>query len=273
MGKHLILLAFVLGLCFQTRTVNAQHPPVFEGMKTDSTKLQISDLSLNLVKYSYGGSNVRFLTIHDDEDTGVKAAFDYIQTNGGSIVDCQYGSVRNFRFTFETDQYQVDPNAIYTKEGVKLGLQKYSDIISNRAMKLLMDAGEEILKAYNYKDHDYFITLHNNADGGFGINSYLKGYDLESTADSVHVNFEMDSDDLIYVTDVRLFNYIKKHNINVILQSKNALNDGSMSVFAQKHNIPYINVEVQHGHRDEHLRLLSFAVEAMRSIGKIKDDE
>ncbi|PST84544.1 hypothetical protein C7T94_06625 [Pedobacter yulinensis] len=257
---------------FQIPFTFAQHPPVFEGMTIDSSRFQVSDLALNLVKYSYGGSNVRFLTIHDDEDTGVKAAFDYIQINGGSIVDCQYGSVRNFRFTFETDTYQVDPNSIYTKEGVKLGLEKYSEIVSNRAMRLLMDAGEEILRVYNHKDHGYFITLHNNADGGFGISSYLKGYELESTADSVHINFEMDNDDLIYVTDLRLFNYIKKQNVNVILQSKNALNDGSMSVYAQKHHIPYINVEVQHGHRDEHLRLLSIAVEAMRAIGKIKDD-
>ncbi len=57
--------------------IKAQHPPVFEGMTIDTTKFTLSDLKVNLVRYSYGKPNINFLAIHDDEDTGVKAAFEY----------------------------------------------------------------------------------------------------------------------------------------------------------------------------------------------------
>jgi hypothetical protein len=82
----------------------------------------------------------------------------------------------------------------------------------------------------------------------------------------------MDGDDLVYVTEPRLFSSLKKANVNVILQSKFASNDGSLSVYAMQNNIPYINVEVQHGHMDEHFRLIELAVAALKEHGLIKKE-
>lgn len=257
----LLISALAIHLC-----VFAQHPPVFDGITSDTLKLQLYDLAINAVKYRYQNDDIKLMAIHDDEDTGIKAAFAYIQSHGGSVIDCQYGGVRNFRFTNDADTFQIDPNAIYTLQGRNLGLSKYSAHKPNEVLEQLDYVQKKLLNFYEYQKHKYFITLHNNADGGFGINSYLKGYDLESTADSVHINFEMDNDDLIFVTDLRLYNYLKAKDVNVILQSKDAKNDGSMSVFAAQQNIPYINIEVQHGHLEENIRLLTLAVEAMQSI-------
>jgi len=118
-------LPFLFLMVF-TLESRAQHPPVFDGMKTDSTSIVLGDLNVNLVKYSYSQPNINFLTIHDNEDTGVKAAFRFLNEIGGTIIDCQYGGVRNFKFTYEDEIYQTDPNSIYTKRGIRLGQVKRS---------------------------------------------------------------------------------------------------------------------------------------------------
>jgi len=249
----------------------AQHPPVFSAMTTDSSFIHISDLDVNLVKYTYKPNGVRFLVIHDNEDTGVKAGFDYIRWSGGELIDSQYGSVRDYEFTYMDDQYRIDPNAIYTEFGVKSKLKK-DQFSSNEIEQEILKAGKQILNFYNPDSLGYILTLHNNADGGFGISSYLPGYELSSVADSVHINFEMDGDDLIYVTEPRLFSSLKKENVNVILQSKFASNDGSLSIYAMQKSIPYINVEVQHGHQDENLRLIELAIKTLNEFGLVKKE-
>lgn len=264
-------IIFSLLLICSTILVKAQHPPVFAAMRTDSSFVKLYNLDITLVKYSYKPNGLKFLVVHDNEDTGVKAGFDYIRWYGGELIDSQYGAVRDYYFTYMDDQYRIDPNAIYTEVGVNTRLKK-NQFSSNEVEKALLNAGKQIVDFYDPKTTGYFLTLHNNADGGFGISSYLPGYDLASTADSVYINFEMDGDDLIYVTEPRLFSSLKKANVNVILQSKFATNDGSLSVYAMQNNIPYINVEVQHGHLEENFRLIELAVAALKEHGLVKKE-
>lgn len=260
MMKHMIL---TLLTCVWLNS-SAQHPPVFEGMTMDSTFLELSDRSIELVKYKYGAQKINFLAIHDDEDTGVKAAFDYIRLNGGSIIDCQYGGQRNFEFSYEGLNYQTDPNSIYSREGISTGLKKYGQADEQIIVDQLAEVAKEILNFYQPARLGYIFTLHNNGDEGFGISSYLPGAELENVADSVHVNPMMDPDDLILVTERVLFSKLKKENVNVVLQHKEAEDDGSLSIYAMKNNIPYLNVEVQHGHLEDNLMLIEAGVRALR---------
>lgn len=257
--KHVVLILLSLGWL----SSNAQHPPVFEGMTMDSTILELNDLPVELVKYKYGSEKISFLAIHDDEDTGVKAAFDYIRLNGGTIIDCQYGGQRNFAFNYNGQDFQTDPNSIYSRQGIAFGLEKYGKtdaVVSDQ----LEQIGKEILNFYQPAKLGYMFTLHNNADEGFGISSYLPGEELENVADSVHVNPAMDPDDMILVTEKILFSKLKKENINVVLQHEEAEDDGSLSIYAMKHKIPYLNVEVQHGHLEDNLMLIEAGVRALR---------
>ncbi|MNY25704.1 hypothetical protein D3C86_1595040 [compost metagenome] len=74
----------------------------------------------------------------------------------------------------------------------------------------------------------------------------------------------MDPDDLILVTEKVLFSKLKKENVNVVLQHQEAEDDGSLSIYAMKNNIPYLNVEVQHGHLEDNLMLIEAGVRALR---------
>lgn len=261
----ILLLNGIATMCY------AQFPPVFEGMQMDTTTINVADLEINLVKYSYKPNGVRFLVVHDDEDTGVKAGFAYIEANGGELIDSQHGGLRNFDFYFAGNDYSVDPNAIYTEIGVNDWLER-KKLNAGGAEQLLLSAGKRILKKYQPEQLGYIFTLHNNADGGFGIQSYLPGGELENVADSVYVNNEMDEDDLVYVSEPRFFKALKAAKVNVILQSKYIDDDGSLSIYAVQQKIPYVNVEVQHGHVDENLRLINLSVDMLKKFNLIKKE-
>jgi hypothetical protein len=241
----------------------AQHPPVFEGIQSDTTYVALDDFAMNLVRYKYRTPNINFLAIHDNEDTGVKAAFEYIRFSGGMIIDPQYGGRRNYVFNHNGTHIDIDPNSIYTEAGIR---QKLDDagIDDDEVVDELSKVSKVILNLYSPGKPEYIFTLHNNGDGGFGIPSYLEGYELEGTADSIHINFEMDPDDFILVTEIPLYNTLKKENVNVVLQSPEAPDDGSLSIYAMQNKIPYVNVEVQHGHQNEHLSLIEIAIKAFK---------
>jgi len=258
LSRYIIVLIL---LCVSLNA-SAQHPPVFEGMTSDTSFFALGDMEVNLVKYRYKEPNINFLAIHDNEDTGIKAAFLYLSVHGGTIIDCQYGGGRNFNFINEEETFQTDPNSIYTKRGIKIGLQKYG-IWDDNVINMLDSAGKKIITYYNQEKPGYIFTLHNNGDGAFGIRSYLPGYELSSAADSVHINFEMDPDDMVLVTEPAIFSLLKLENVNVVLQSRFATDDGSLSIYAMQNKIPYINVEVQHGHLEENLRLIKLSAAAL----------
>jgi hypothetical protein len=266
---NFIRIFFFVPLLFLVVYVQAQHPPVFTAMKTDTNTINIYNFKINLIKYSFNPNGIKFLVVHDNEDTGVKAGFEFIRWNGGEIIDSQYGDRRDYHFNYMDDPYTIDPNAIYTEQGIKNRLRK-NEYSSNEVEKTIINVGKQILNYYDPNSTAYILTLHNNANGGFGIHSYLPGYDLSSTADSVFINHQMDPDDFIYVTEAKLFNSFKKANVSVILQSKFISDDGSLSVYAMQTKIPYINVEVQHGHIEENLRLIEIAVAVLKEHGLIK---
>jgi hypothetical protein len=251
-------------LLLSALAAEAQHPPLFEGIQTDTTYIALGDFNVNLVKYSYRSPNINFLVIHDDEDTGLKAAIEYIHFSGGTVIDPQYGGVRNYNFNYNAARYQIDPNSIYTEEGIRKGLAKYG-AFDDLVVSELLKASKVILNSYSPGKPDYVFTLHNNTDGRFAITSYLKGYELENTADSVFINFQMDSDDFILVTDPALFSLLKRENVNVVLQGSQAPDDGSLSIYAMQNQIPYLNVEVQHGHQNVHLQLIEVAIKSLRA--------
>ena len=258
-------IIFFLSCCIPVIGKAQLHPPIFEGILIDTTKIQINEFPINLVRYSYSKPTISMLAIHDDEDTGIKAAFEFIRFSGGSIIDSQYGGMRNFKFNNNNEEFQTDPNSIYTKTGIPIGIAKFGPV-DDDVVNHLGRTAKAILQLYDPEKLGYIFTLHNNADGGFGISSYLKGYELESAADSVHINFQMDADDLIFVTEPELFNKLKKANVNVALQSLKAPDDGSLSIYAMQKKIPYLNVEVQHGHIDENLRLIEIAIKALHEV-------
>lgn len=75
----------------------------------------------------------------------------------------------------------------------------------------------------------------------------------------------MDVDDFILTTDISLFNRIREKKINVVREDINTVkDDGSLSVFAARHKIPYLNIEAEHEHLQEQLAMLKILEDIIR---------
>lgn len=235
--------------------------------RSDTSVFKLNDKTIHIIRYQYGDPHIRFLSLHDTEKTGLKAAFKFMGIHGGFVTELQYGKVRHIDFSDSLRQFSFDPNNMFTYEGAYIGLAKHSlPRIHEGLPEKIQALGNKVLEFGSLDSLGAIVTLHNNYNGGFSIFSYTQGNYLEGTADDVYINSAMDPDDLIFVTDRRFFDYLKNKQVNVVLQSIQAPDDGSLSVYAMLNNIPYANVEVQHGHLDENYRLILIVNDMIKEI-------
>lgn len=253
-----LMIAFI---CLCPGIVHSQQDSVPEFL--ESVSFVFPNKTVDILKSNYKKANLNFLILHDNENTGVRAAHAFCKINGGSLTELQYGNTRNITFGSRRSLLSFDPNQIFNDVGAYLSLKRHSKGREDSlAVQKARDLARLALKVYNPDTSGYIITLHNNSDGKFSIESYLEGNYLHGTADSVYINPAMDPDDLVLVTDPAFFNFLKQQNVNVVLQSPTGPADGSLSVYAQVNKIPYFNIEVQHGHLAENIRLI-YVVESM----------
>src|SRR3546814_175083 len=130
-------------------------------VKRDSIDFRLNDSTITIIKHVYGQDSIRFLSIHDDENTGAEAAMDFIRENGGSLVELQYGNERNIKFNLKSslDKCIFDPNGMFTDTGAYRTLDKHARVTSE-AVQAIRSLGEKVLETYNYDSLGYIITLH-----------------------------------------------------------------------------------------------------------------
>lgn len=263
--KEVIRCSLVLPLILNLISVSAQTLP--SSSRADTSVFMLNDKAVQIIRYQYGDPHIRFLSLHDTEKTGLKAAFKFMGIHGGCVIELQYGKVRNIDFSDSLQQFSFDPNNMFTYEGAYIGLARNSlPRIHDGLPEKVQSLGNKVLDFGSLDSLGVIVTLHNNYNGGFSIFSYTQGNYLEKSADDVYINSAMDPDDLIFVTDRRFFDYLKKKEVNVVLQSMQVPDDGSLSVFAMQNNIPYANIEVQHGHLDENYRLILIVNDMLKEI-------
>ncbi|WP_231458557.1 hypothetical protein [Pedobacter sp. Leaf132] len=186
------------------------------------------------------------LSLHDNENTAI-ATYESLATNiRFSLLELQQENQRLFIYQENGKDYIFDPNRIFSDEGIKKTLKPYD---ANTASKI-KDFAAAIFKAFVLKNpNKYLISIHNNTDEGpLSIRDYIKPNKYQNEAKGVFVAPNMDEDDFFLVTEQEDFDYLKMHKQNVVLQSDKPTDDGSLSVYCEKNNIPYINIEAQNEH-------------------------
>lgn len=238
-------------------------------VKTDTIAFRLNDSTVNIVRHIYGNDSIRFLSVHDDENTGVEAAVDYLREHGGSLVELQYGNERNITFNLRNsvDKCIFDPNGMFTDTGAYRTLDKHARV-TPESVAAIRALGDKVLETYACDTLGYIVTMHNNTEGLYSIRYYLPGKLMDTAAIRVHINPRLDPDDFVFVTEPYFFDYLKKRDINVVLQSPDAPNDGSLSVYAAMQKIPYVNIEVQDGHFREHRDLVDTVATMLREFMK-----
>jgi hypothetical protein len=218
----------------------------------DTLRYKIGDSTVCIITEIHKGARrgVIFLNLHEDESTSVQACRSFLINNNGTLIRLHQHGERLIVFSMKGKLYRFDPNRIFTPKGRKATL-KYFGNYDRAAAKKLKGFANAILK--KLRRAKLVVALHNNTEGApLSILDYVdkKGY-------KVNVNNSIDADDFFLTTRKKIFKYLKSKNMNVTWELfHKTKDDGSLSIYSNKNQLPYVNIEAQHGHEPEQLLML-----------------
>lgn len=180
---------------------------------------------------------------HDNEYTAKQVALEAVRRYPVCLIALEHRGTRRISFRIGESYADFDPNRIYSPQGRAATL---SDGLNETAAHTAAAFADAVLNAL--RPADFIIALHNNTDGTTNIESYALD-PLAGTAAPVFIQPQHDEDDYFYVTDPRAFAFFKHHGFNVVQQTEDVADDGSLSVYAARHGIGYVNIETEYGHQ------------------------
>ena len=198
---------------------------------------------------------VTYVHLHENERTAADAAARVLPGWGGRFVRLRAQGQRLVRFETAGRRYIFDPNRVFTPAGVTRTLRRYS-VDAPAARAEVTAFADRVLRAITAPAPTLVIAPHNNSAGAYSIRSYVPGGPLARDAARVHTG-GADPDDFCLVTDDAMFETLKRHGVNVVLQDPARVDDdGSLAVYCQRHGLRYVNVEARDGHLDQQVALL-----------------
>lgn len=223
--------------------------------KTITHKLGSKLMSIKISQYGNAVNNT-CINLHDDEATAVQAARAVLEQKGGILIRIENNAQRLVSFPFRGVAYTFDPNRIFSRKGIELTLKSKGKItaevvtevekFASKILQLIPDSAACI------------IALHNNTDGDYSVKTYQPGGPRQADAKRVYADSWQDIDDITLTTDEKLFSRMSGFGYNSILQDNiKVLKDGSLSVYYGDKNKRYINIETQHGKKDQYKEMLS----------------
>ncbi|HLA64677.1 MAG TPA: hypothetical protein VK610_09640, partial [Rhodothermales bacterium] len=194
-----------------------------------------------------GAEGVRYLVVHDDENTAVAAGLAAVQTWGGRLVELHAQGERYVTFRHAGREWSVDPNRIFTEAGVRRTLRDRNGSAPAVVVLAVRRFAEAVIADYGAPP--VVVALHNNTDANYSAASYRPGGSEAAEAAAVTIPNGADPDDFFFTTDQDLYDALVAEGFSVVLQNNaGATDDGSLSVWAAQRGRPYVNVEAQHGH-------------------------
>ena len=170
-------------------------------------------------------------------------------------------------FSIEGVNYSFDPNRIFSNDGRAKTLRGNAPI-PFAAYEAVRNFAEEFVSFFKLDAQPILIAVHNNGDGDLSIHSYQAGQTFATDTDQLAISSEADPDDFFYVTYKPFFEKLRAARCHVVLQNNQILrDDGSLSVFAGRRQIPYINVEAENAHLVAQMQMIEFAIAIAEESG------
>lgn len=205
----------------------------------------------------YGNrSDIIYINLHHDEKTSVEATRKLLRKEGGLLIKLENKNKRNLQFRMGNRLFQVDPNRIFSLEGIRIFLREtgqYNERVALEIEKL----GQRIIELLP-AEAVCIVALHNNTNGFFSVNDYLPGRSRAGDALMVYTGPEQDPDNFFLTTDTLLFPHLKKQYNTILQDNKNCRQDGSLSVYCGTHGIRYVNLETEHGKTREYTEMVEY---------------
>jgi hypothetical protein len=263
-----IILALVFTGCASVRDKRASSASPQIDFWMQRVAFQIGETKIHAQSRHFGTGTLTMVNVHDDEQKSVDAAVKVLEKCGGRLVELTHSGKRRVVFSLDEQEYSFDPNRIFSKAGVRLTLRNETNRdakVPEQAHLAVDKFAAQFIHYFKLGKAHEFITLHNNGDGGLSIHTYEPGGNWAADTDELHVSRAIDPDEFFFVTDKRIYEELKKRDANVILQDNSIKrDDGSLSVFAGRRGIRYINVEAQPEHFEEQIRMIEIAAKVLR---------
>jgi len=275
--KNLFLKIFPIFLLFSFH---------FTGITQSRTVRTISlgQDTVQLIIYEQKGGDHVFIHVHENETASLQAGLQALSKYGGKLVTLAHSfdgtKNRNVTFRLDKNQYAFDPNRIFTKDMSVLtgsislvkGKGKVDGQITGIADRLAKAIWNEL------EGYPLIIALHNNKNmpaqyktrwlfwkhiepESYSITSYVRKFDQSSdsgkSCSDIYINPSINNSEFFIVTQRADFDLLYRLRYNAVLQNQNPVDDGSLSVFAAKKGIRYINAEAKHGRVSEQSAMLN----------------
>ena len=213
--------------------------------------VDIAGIQFKVIKN--GESNRRFIWIHGDEKTAAILLKRHLKDNYGTAF-----LIENNKREVYINDYMVDPNRIFSKAGVEKNLIKFNGNISKTAIdkmvNLIANDKEKFFDRITPPNRGLLIALHNN----------LHAYTIEdeiplSTEISLKNNEHPHHHNFFICTNRDDYNLLSKSPYNVVLQETDPEEDnGSLSWFANRKGVRFINIETRLGHLSTQTKMLQY---------------
>ncbi len=226
---------------------------------------QIGDTIVHAQVRQFGKGDLTMVNLHDDEQASVEAGVKVLEKIGGQLIELTHSGKRRVVFSIDGKEFSFDPNRIFSAAGVRKTVTGEGKV-PEEAYAAVDRFAKQFIDYFGLGKKHSFITLHNNGDGGLSIHTYEAGGEWALDTDELNISGSADPDEFFFVTEKKIYDELKQQDFNVVLQDNSIKrDDGSLSVFAGRHGIRYINVEAEPEHSVEQVRMLEAAVKA---IGK-----
>jgi len=204
----------------------------------------------------WGASGIVYINLHENEQTSVEAGKEILSKTNGTLIEIKSKGERMISFNLDGTLYTFDPNRIFTSEGIRKTLTENgaNTIIAEQLVAAFATTIIQQLQAHQPR---LIVALHNTT-GQYTIDNYLDGGEYEKDRGDIFINPNHDITDFFFTTDRRIFEKIKTKKYSVLLQNNETVaDDGSLSVYCSS-QIPYINIETLHGHKEMQMEMISF---------------
>lgn len=254
-----LILFFCLGALFIALYSNDFKLSFKKNRLTPTVKtifLKMGNTTIPIKIQQYGErTDIVFLNLHDDEITSVDATKNILEKEGGRLIEIENNQKRNIRFQYGSLYYTVDPNRIFSKNGITKSLIE-NGRSSRKAIEESAKLAERILQLFP-ENPTCVVALHNNTPGMYSATSYAPGNKRSADARRVYINKTQDVDDFYLTTDEKLYEQLADAGFNIVLQdNKKCAEDGSLSVYCGKKNIRYVNLETEHDKPELYLEMM-----------------
>jgi hypothetical protein len=226
-----------------------------------------SNIKLEVIGQASTTPNWAFFAPHENENVANDYVSQQIIERGGVFVMLRQDGKRLLRLDVEPFEVKIDPNRIFTKKGRRKNIIRHNPklrtntYVFHRAMRLSEALAQLIVKKMGGKDPSrMWVSIHNNTHGYLGDdkqgigNISIVQYQQKLAKGAAFIKAVSkqygDEDDLFFVTQQQDFNAMDQSGWNAVLQHPQVVTDpsedyGSLSIFAQKLGIRYINIEAE----------------------------